>query len=110
MDVSLNLYDLSQGLARSMSQQLLGIQLEGIWHSGIVVFGREFFFGGGIFSDGPERTPYGNPDKRLQLGTTHKTAAEFEAFLDSIRPRFRMVSSKMAQKELFFLILYFLPI
>ena len=90
MEVSLHLYDLSQGMARSMSQQLLGIQLEGIWHSGIVCYGKEYFFGGGIFSDTPAMTPYGRPDKRLSLGSTSKTAAEFEAFLDTIRPRFRM--------------------
>lgn len=89
-EVSLHLYDLSQGMARSMSQQLLGIQLDGIWHTGIVFRGKEYFFGGGIFSDRPALTPYGRPDKRLQLGSSTKTEAEFEAFLNSIRPRFRM--------------------
>ncbi len=51
---------------------------------------REYFFGGGIFNDRPGATQYGRPVKRILLGQTNKTVAEFEAFLDRIRPRFRM--------------------
>lgn len=50
--VSLHVYDLSQGLARQLSQQLIGRHFDGIYHTGIVVFGREYFFGGGIFDAG----------------------------------------------------------
>jgi hypothetical protein len=31
-----------------MSQQFLGQRIDGIWHTGIVVFGNEYYFGGGI--------------------------------------------------------------
>ena len=40
--VQLHLYDLSQGMARVMSAQLLGKQLDGIWHTGIVAYGQDF--------------------------------------------------------------------
>lgn len=43
--VELFIYDLSQGLASVMSQMLIGRQLDGIWHTSVVVYGREFFFG-----------------------------------------------------------------
>lgn len=43
--VELYIYDLSQGLASVMSQMLIGRQLDGIWHTSVVVYGREFFFG-----------------------------------------------------------------
>ncbi len=89
-EVSLHLYDLTQGMARQMSQQLLGFHLEGVWHSGIVFRGRETYFGGGIFYEPAGRTPYGRPDKKLVLGKTRKTQAEFDAFLERVRPRFRM--------------------
>ena len=46
--VTVNLYDLSQGMARQFSQALIGKQIEGLWHTGIVVYGTEYFFGGGI--------------------------------------------------------------
>jgi hypothetical protein len=51
--VKLHVYDLSQGMARQMSQAFLGKYIEGIWHTGIVVYDTEFFFGGGICSGAP---------------------------------------------------------
>jgi hypothetical protein len=35
-----NLYDLSQGLAKNMSRMIIGKQIDGIWHTGIVVYGK----------------------------------------------------------------------
>jgi desumoylating isopeptidase 1 len=45
--VSLNVYDLSMGyqnliknrMAKQLSSQFLGTQFDGIWHTGIVVYG-----------------------------------------------------------------------
>ena len=47
-DVKLHVYDLSKGMAAQFSRQLIGKYIEGIWHTGIVVYGKEFYFGGGI--------------------------------------------------------------
>jgi hypothetical protein len=41
--VQVYLYDLSQGMARALSQQFLGKQIDGIWHTGVVVYGHEYF-------------------------------------------------------------------
>lgn len=68
--VSLYVYDLSMGAAKAMSTALIGKQIgawrraagpgsagelhheclhpDGIWHTGVEVFGQEYFFGGGI--------------------------------------------------------------
>lgn len=46
MPVQLYVYDMTNGVAAVMSQMLLGQQIEGIWHTAVVVYGREFFFGG----------------------------------------------------------------
>ena len=35
-------------MAKQMSMPFLGKQVDGIWHTGILVHGREYFFGGGI--------------------------------------------------------------
>lgn len=73
--VQLYVYDLSNGLARQMSLQLTGRQIDGIWyvlsiessprlcihvivtplyrHTSIVVFGKEIFYGQGISITGP---------------------------------------------------------
>lgn len=38
--VTCNLYDLSQGIAKNMSRMIIGKQVDGIWHTGIVVYGK----------------------------------------------------------------------
>ncbi|GJD08978.1 hypothetical protein Gasu2_32530 [Galdieria sulphuraria] len=86
--VSLHVYDLSQGLARQWSTWILGTQLEGIWHTGIVVYSKEFFYGGGICVERPGQTPYGSPAKIIHLGETSKTLEEFQTFLSTIRHKY----------------------
>jgi desumoylating isopeptidase 1 len=61
--VQLYVYDLSHGLARSMSGALLGKQIDGIWHTGIVVYGVEYFYGGGIQYATPGQSMAGQPTK-----------------------------------------------
>lgn len=88
--VTLHVYDLSGGMAKQFSPMILGKTVDGIWHTGIVAFGTEYYFGGGICSDPPGVTPYGVPIDRVSLGTTSKTQAEFSAFLSSISSQFSM--------------------
>lgn len=57
--VQLHVYDLSQGMAAQFSRQLIGKYIEGVWHTGIVVYNKEYYFGGGISYDDPGRTPFG---------------------------------------------------
>lgn len=86
--VLLNVYDLSQGLARQLSTSFLGIAIEGIWHTGIVVYGNEYYFGGGIQHTPVGKTPYGKPLKVVELGTTHLPKEVFEDYLQEISPRY----------------------
>ncbi|KAG6403150.1 hypothetical protein SASPL_135367 [Salvia splendens] len=86
--VSLNVYDLSQGLARQLSTTFLGKPIEGIWHTGVVVYGNEYYFGGGIQSAPAGSTPYGTPIRVIDLGTTHVPQDVFEVYLDDIGPRY----------------------
>lgn len=89
--VQLAVYDLSRGMARGLSRQILGQQIDGIWHTGIVVYGKEYYFGGGI-----QRTNWGifaqmnqlPPDQVLEMGTTSKSMSELENFLRTIQHRF----------------------
>ncbi len=57
--VQLHVYDLSNGMAAQFSRQLIGKHIEGVWHTGIVVYNKEYYFGGGISYDDPGRTPFG---------------------------------------------------
>ena len=83
MRVMLAVYDLSRGLAAAMSQAILGEQLEGIWHTGVVVFSKEYFFRGGLqtLPEGRFGQVNGMPPLRMELiGETTKTQQELETF------------------------------
>ncbi|KAL8521635.1 hypothetical protein ACS0TY_011963 [Phlomoides rotata] len=86
--VSLNVYDLSQGLARQLSTTFLGKAIEGIWHTGVVVYDTEYYFGGGIQSAPVGTTPYGTPIRVVDLGVTHVPKDVFEMYLQEIGPRY----------------------
>jgi len=64
-----------------MSGALIGRQIDGIWHTGIVVYGYEYYFGGGICKGPPKMTPYGRPVREIPMGSTTKTKSQFFAFL-----------------------------
>ena len=89
--VQLAVYDLSMGMSAAMSQQIVGIHIPLIPHTGVVVFGIEYFFGGGI-----QMQPFGSfsascgmqPVQMLDLGTTNKSKQELESFLRSVNHQF----------------------
>ncbi|KAM2172320.1 hypothetical protein ACFX1R_037290 [Malus domestica] len=93
--VILNVYDLSQGLARQMSMAVLGKAIEGIWHTGLVVYGNEYYFGGGIKHAPAGSTAYGTPIKVVDLGVTHVPKDVFEIYLQGISPRYTVETYRL---------------
>merc|ERR1712154_383339 len=64
-------YDVTQGMAKSMSMMLVGKQLDLVPHTGIVVFGREYYFGSGPqISDQPGASVPVPVAQKLVLGET----------------------------------------
>lgn len=86
--VYLYVYDLTGGMAKQLSPMLIGRAIEGIWHSGIVAFGNEYFFGDGICNMPPGTTPFGTPYKKEYLGETGLDKELFHEFLSDIKDRF----------------------
>ncbi|DBA03357.1 TPA: hypothetical protein N0F65_004634 [Lagenidium giganteum] len=89
--VELRVYDLSRGMAKQLSTALLGKQFDGIWHTGVHVYGKEYFYGGGIQAMHPSQVVarYGmQPVEVVPLGTTDIPQERFEAFLREINHRF----------------------
>jgi len=83
--VELYVYDISRGLARTMSLALIGHQLDGIWHTGIVIYGREYFYGvQGIHQCPPGGTVLGQPNQVIRLGTTEITKDIFLQHLQDL--------------------------
>lgn len=88
-EVYLAVYDLSQGMARSLSAQFLGPDhiIDMIPHTALLVFGKEYFFGGGIQSVDPHyfRSMTGRrPVQTERLGTTRVSQADFDAWCQQI--------------------------
>ncbi|KAI8475014.1 MAG: PPPDE putative peptidase domain-containing protein [Monoraphidium minutum] len=87
--VSLHLYDLTRGMASALSPMLLGKHIAGIWHSGLVIHGREYFYGYGISSTRAGETPFGQPDMVVVLGSTEVPPDMLHTLIADLRPRFR---------------------
>jgi len=54
----------------------------------VVVYGNEYYFGGGIQSSPAGTTPYGRPLRTVELGVTHIPREVFEDYLRDIAPRY----------------------
>lgn len=53
-----------------------------------MVYGNEYYFGGGIQHAPAGSTPYGTPIRVVELGVTHVPKDVFEMYLQEISPRY----------------------
>ncbi|KAI8911713.1 PPPDE putative peptidase domain-containing protein [Gorgonomyces haynaldii] len=83
--VQVYLYDLSRGMAKQMSLQLTGKQVDGIWHTAVVVFGTEYAFGQGVEEFVPGESHYGHPVQVIDMGTTEIPQQVFLEFMDHMK-------------------------
>ncbi|CEH12260.1 Uncharacterized conserved protein [Ceraceosorus bombacis] len=86
--VMLYVYDLSNGLAASLSQQLTGRYFPAIYHTSIVVHSREIFFGQGIDIARPGQTHHGAPLETHLLGETSVDEHTLMELVDSMKERY----------------------
>ncbi|XP_035432989.1 uncharacterized protein LOC118264555 isoform X3 [Spodoptera frugiperda] len=85
MAVELYIYDLTNGLASILSPSILGRQIEGVWHTAVVVYDREFFYGGsGITSCAPGGTQLGPPHRVERLGETFVPFQVFSEYIQGL--------------------------
>ncbi|KAI1772941.1 P-loop containing nucleoside triphosphate hydrolase protein [Hypoxylon cercidicola] len=84
MDVHLLVYDLSNGLARQMSQNLLGFQLDAIYHTSIELGGIEYVYDSGINTIQPGSSHLGQPLQRIHLGWTELPKEVITEYLESL--------------------------
>lgn len=68
--VELLLYDITQGKTELFSSVLLGKKFEAIYHSSILVHGKEFWYGGNIFMSEPPMSQHFGPT--LEKSSTMK--------------------------------------
>ncbi|WIA38347.1 hypothetical protein OEZ86_001681 [Tetradesmus obliquus] len=90
MRVQVYVYDLTRGMAATLSPMLLGTPIEGVWHTGVVLDGREeIFFGYGIQRTRAGTTMFGQPHHIIDVGTSEVDPAMLNELLADISPRFR---------------------
>lgn len=83
--VELYIYDLSLGMAAQLSPLLLGKRIDGVWHTSIVVYSREYFFGShGIESCNPGGTALGGPKEVKYLGDTQVPYSVFIEYISGL--------------------------
>ena len=92
MEVLLYVYDLSQGMARQMSMQFLGIQIDAIYHTAIVLNCTEYFFGQGIQMCRAGMSHHGRPMQTLNLGQTDIPLEVIEDYLGALRETYSAAS------------------
>lgn len=80
--VVLHVYDLSAGLAANLSKALIGKEVSAVYHTGVVVYDTEYFYGDGIATGYPANTPYGTPIRKDDMGETTKTIQEIRSWVD----------------------------
>ncbi|RHZ83274.1 hypothetical protein Glove_99g295 [Diversispora epigaea] len=83
--LKLYVYDLTRGMAKSLLPSLTGQQLEGIWHTSIVIYGLEYYFGYGIIFELPGQTIHGVPIEIIDMGETEVPQEIFEEYIDELR-------------------------
>lgn len=84
--VLLKVYDLSFGLAKGLSDNLVGVHVDLIPHTSIVVYGCEIFLMNGIqcvSEDTAERIVGMTPSDVIKLGSTDRTSYEIVQWLNS---------------------------
>ncbi|KAG9315613.1 Choline/Carnitine o-acyltransferase-domain-containing protein [Chiua virens] len=86
--VQLYVYDLSNGLARQLSLQLTGRQIDGIWHTSVVVFGKEILYGQGIAITQPGKSHFGAPLRIIDVGETAIDQETFNQYLTAMRDHY----------------------
>jgi hypothetical protein len=75
-------YDLSHGMASTYAPMFLGIDLDAIYHTSVVVYGKEYYIDQGIQTCAyPGNTKYGMPIDVIDMGDSF---IDEEVFIDFI--------------------------
>ena len=68
-----------------MSGQLLGTQIDAIYHTAIVFGGIEYFFGAGVQRTYPGATHHGRPMEIVKLGRTELPLEVILEYLEGLK-------------------------
>ena len=73
-----------------MSGQLLGIQIDAVYHTALVFGGVEYFFGAGVQTSFPGGTHHGRPMEVIPMGQTQLPLEIILEYLESLKAIYTM--------------------
>ena len=73
-----------------MSGQLLGIQIDAVYHTALVFGGVEYFFGAGVQTSYPGGTHHGTPMEVIPMGQTQLPLEIILEYLESLKAIYTM--------------------
>lgn len=82
--VVLWVYNIGNDAILNTLNALLGSNIEGIWHTSLVVFEREYYFMSGVKEGEPGKSPFGVPVRKVEFGETEITKEGFSEYLKEI--------------------------
>ncbi|KAK4565620.1 hypothetical protein LTR86_003468 [Recurvomyces mirabilis] len=85
MEIQLYVYDLTNGMARQLSQAYLGIQIDAVYHTSLVFGGIEYFFGAGVQTCRAGSTHHGRPMEIIPMGSTQLPIEVILDYLESLK-------------------------
>ncbi|CAJ0749034.1 14503_t:CDS:2 [Entrophospora sp. SA101] len=100
--VKLYIYDLSRGFARTFSMGLVGRQIDGIFHTSVEIFGKEWYFGQqdqGIFNTSPGQTILGAPQEIIDMGETEIPENIFLDYVDELKEKYSANSYHLFERN-----------
>lgn len=83
--VQLYVYDLSRGMAARMAPAFGIHGIDGIWHTSVVVYNTEYYYGQGISLARPGTTHHGAPLRKIDMGMTQLPADVVRDYVESLR-------------------------
>ena len=73
-----------------MSRSLLGVHIEAVYHTSLVLGGVEYFFGGGVQTAYPSSTHHGKPMEIIPMGQTQLPVEVILEYLESLKAIYTM--------------------
>jgi len=98
--VYLYIYDLSYGAMNNLSPYILGCNVNGLWHSSIVVYGTECYFSNKTGMSGCKPGTYNKsmkPFRKMYMGITEIEPKVFIEYIKGIEHRFRSIDYSLTR-------------
>jgi hypothetical protein len=73
-----------------MSGSFLGVHIDAVYHTALVLGGIEYFFGGGVQTSYPGATHHGKPMEVIPMGITHLPIEVILEYLESLKAIYTM--------------------